>query len=74
MNGEYDDIIHLPHHVSRSHPPMARIDRAAQFAPFAALTGYDAVISETARQAEEEVLREDIIPLEEAENNIYGKE
>ena len=39
----YDDIIHLPHHVSETHPRMTRHDRAAQFAPFAALTGLDAV-------------------------------
>lgn len=49
MNGEYDDIIHLPHHVSTVHRRMSRIDRAAQFAPFAALTGYDAAVKETAR-------------------------
>ena len=46
---EYDDIIHLPHHVSRIHPQMSMEDRAAQFSPFAALTGYDAAIAETAR-------------------------
>lgn len=46
---EYDDIIHLPHHVSRIHPQMSMEDRAAQFSPFAALTGYDAAIVETAR-------------------------
>lgn len=39
----------LPHHVSQKHPPMPRINRAAQFAPFAALTGYEAAIEETAR-------------------------
>ena len=47
--GEYDDIIDLPHHVSRVHPPMPRLNRAAQFAPFAALTGYGEAIDETAR-------------------------
>ena len=49
ISHEYDDIINLPHHVSgdRAHMPM--IDRAAQFSPFAALTGYDAAIVETAR-------------------------
>lgn len=47
--GKYNDIIHLPRHVSKKHPPMPIIDRAAQFAPFAALTGHDAAIKETAR-------------------------
>ena len=46
---KYDDIINLPHHRSKTHPHMALIDRAAQFAPFAALTGHDAAIRETAR-------------------------
>lgn len=45
----YDDIINLPHHVSSKRPQMAQKDRAAQFAPFAALTGYDDEIKETAR-------------------------
>ena len=45
----YDDIIDLPHHVSERHPRMPMLDRAAQFSPFAALTGYDAAIIETAR-------------------------
>ena len=49
MTNPYDDIIHLPRPMSRRHAPMAIIDRAAQFAPFAALTGYDAAIQETAR-------------------------
>ena len=49
MKTPYDDIIHLPHHVSRNHPQMPRSDRAAQFAPFAALTGYEAAVGETAR-------------------------
>jgi len=47
--GDYDDIIHHPHHVSHNHPPMSMLSRAAQFAPFAALTGYHAAIEETAR-------------------------
>ncbi|MCI6998728.1 MAG: hypothetical protein MR936_18635 [Eubacterium sp.] len=47
--GEYDDIINLPHHVSRKHPQMSIHDRAAQFAPFAALTGHGEAIAETAR-------------------------
>ena len=49
MNTPYDDIIHLPHHVSQNHPQMPLRDRAAQFAPFAALTGYDDSIAETGR-------------------------
>lgn len=46
---KYDDIINLPHHVSKTRKPMSMENRAAQFAPFAALTGHDAAISETAR-------------------------
>ena len=53
MKSPYDDIIHLPHHVSRNHPQMPLRDRAAQFAPFAALTGYEAAVGETARQTTE---------------------
>lgn len=50
---DYDDIIHLPHHVSTKHPQMPIPDRAAQFAPFAALTGHEAAIRETARLTDE---------------------
>ena len=46
---DYEDIIHLPHPVSVRHGAMSNADRAAQFAPFAALTGYDAELAETAR-------------------------
>jgi len=53
MKTPYDDIIHLPHHVSRNHPQMPMLDRAAQFAPFAALTGYEAAVGETARMTAE---------------------
>lgn len=45
----YDDMIDMPHHVSTKHPQMSLHDRAAQFSPFAALTGYDDAIAETAR-------------------------
>lgn len=47
--GKYDDIIDLPRPVSTRHAPMSMIDRGAQFSPFAALSGYDAAICETAR-------------------------
>ena len=47
--GNYDDIIHLPHYCSRKRSHMSRQDRAAQFSPFAALTGFDAAIEETGR-------------------------
>ena len=46
---KYDDIINLPHHTSTTRQRMSISDRAAQFAPFAALTGYDSIIEETAR-------------------------
>ena len=52
----YEDIINLPHPVSNTHPQMAVTDRAAQFAPFAALTGYDAAIQETGRLTEEQII------------------
>ena len=47
--GKYDDIINLPHHVSRTRPRMSLEQRSAQFAPFAALTGYEDEIAETGR-------------------------
>lgn len=46
---KYDDIINLPHHVSKKHPQMSLLNRAAQFSPFAALTGHEDAINETAR-------------------------
>lgn len=49
MNNFYDDIIHLPHYVSATHPRMSMSDRAAQFSPFAALVGFEGVIQETGR-------------------------
>ncbi len=49
---QYEDIIGLPRPVSRRHPPMARQERAAQFAPFAALAGHGAILREAARQTE----------------------
>lgn len=50
--GKYDDIINLPHHVSEHHKPMPMANRAAQFAPFAALSGHDDAIAETMRLTE----------------------
>jgi hypothetical protein len=49
--GRYDDILHLPHHQSERHPHMSNLERAAQFSPFAALTGHGDVIQETERNA-----------------------
>ena len=59
MSGQYEDIINLPHYISQKRPQMSMLDRAAQFSPFAALTGYDAAIKETGR------LTDDRIELEE---------
>ena len=58
---EYDDIINLPHHVSKVHPKMSMMNRAAQFAPFAALTGHSEAIEETARltDTQQELAEED---------------
>ena len=55
---KYGDILNLPHHASETHPPMPIADRAAQFAPFAALTGYKEAIEETERLAEKKIERE----------------
>ena len=55
MSGAYDDILHFARPESKRHAPMPMEDRAAQFLPFAALTGYDAAVSETARLTEERV-------------------
>ena len=51
--GRYDDIINLPHHVSATRSQMPMIDRAAQFQPFRALTGYEDAVHETARLTDE---------------------
>ena len=53
--GKYDDIIGLPHHVSAAHPHMPMTDRAAQFMPFRALTGYEDAVRETARYTDERI-------------------
>ena len=65
--GKYDDIIHMPHHVSDFHKPMSMANRAAQFAPFAALSGYENAISETSRTTE--VFKE----LTEEEKNLLSR-
>lgn len=62
MTHPYSDIIDLPHHVSSTRPHMTMLERAAQFAPFAALTGYDAAIRETERLTTDRIaLGEDAI-------------
>lgn len=50
MNDNYEDIINLPHHVSKRHRQMTLAERAAQFAPFAALEGHAAAVSSTAQR------------------------
>ena len=57
----YDDILHLPHHKSLKRNPMSLYDRAAQFAPFAALTGHGAAIAETARLTEDEITLDETV-------------
>ena len=62
ISHKYDDIINLPHHVSKKHPQMSLHDRAAQFSPFAALTGHKAAINEAARLTDKkQILSEDVI-------------
>ena len=61
-NHKYDDIINLPHPTSKKHPRMSLYARAAQFSPFAALTGHEAAIKETVRQTDaKQVLSEEVI-------------
>lgn len=55
MIKNYEDIINLPHHISKKHPQMSISDRAAQFAPFAALTGYQDAIIETGRLVDKKI-------------------
>lgn len=59
---DYEDIIHLPHHVSAVHPQMPRADRAAQFSPFAALSGHSDAIRETALRTAKEMEAGDDFP------------
>lgn len=66
MSGNYDDIIHLPHHVSPNRKRMTLLERAAQFAPFAALSGHNAAIAETAR------LTDQVIELEESDQKVLN--
>lgn len=58
-NHSYDDIINLPNPTSTKHPRMPLSDRAAQFSPFAALTGHEAAIKETARRTDEKLMLSD---------------
>ena len=58
-NEKYKDIIHLEHHVSKVHPQMPMSKRAAQFAPFSALTGYEEAQKESIRQNEERFISEE---------------
>lgn len=67
MENKYDDIINLPHHTSETRPKMSMIDRAAQFSPFAALTGHDAALAETAR------LTDTRIELDDCEKEIINE-
>ena len=59
MTGSYTDILNLPHPTSKKHPRMTRTARAAQFAPFAALTGYNEAVKETARLTDEQLELDD---------------
>ena len=56
MMEKYKDIINLPHHVSQNHKPMDKINRAAQFAPFAALVGYEEAIKEKGRIVDKKII------------------
>ena len=55
MNSNYEEILHLPHHVSKTHPRMSLEARSAQFAPFSAVTGYEDEVSEVARVTENQI-------------------
>ena len=65
---KYDDIINLLHPVSKTHPPMDILDRAAQFSPFAALTGYEAATKETERLTQQK------IELDESEKELLDEQ
>lgn len=74
MSDQYEDIINLPHHVSEKRPHMSNYDRAAQFSPFAALTGYDSAIAETARLTDQRIeLSDDRIEAIDAVLRVVGE-
>lgn len=68
MDQKYAHILHRPHPVSRTRPQLSASQRAAQFAPFAALTGFEAVIQETARQTQQQIY------LDESEKEKIGRQ
>ncbi len=67
MTDNYDDLLYLPHPTSQKHPRMSRLDRAAQFSPFAALSGFEGAVRETARltQARMELGEDELAELDE---------
>ena len=71
----YKDIINLPHHISKRHTPLSLVQRAAQFSPFAALTGYEEATDETSRLTEEkiELSEEDAKELNRKLQNLNGE-
>ena len=74
MSKPYDDMLDLPHHVSSGHPQMSMEERAAQFSPFAALTGHSTAISETARLTDRKVeLSEDTKALLDQKQRILSE-
>ena len=74
MMGKYDDIIGLPHHQSVKHPHMPSEDRAAQFMPFAALTGYGDAVDEAGRLTDERIdLEENYIEILDRKLQLIGK-
>lgn len=76
---KYDDIINMPHHISKKHSQMSLENRSAQFAPFAALTGYEDEVEETARPTDkrieitDEIKTEMNIKLKTIQEKIYAK-
>ncbi|MBO4326111.1 MAG: hypothetical protein J5950_02425 [Clostridia bacterium] len=71
MSGKYDDIIDMPHHVSASRKHMTMVERAAQFAPFAALRGYDEEIDSNNEAVNSAAYRDDLFDMEEPENFVF---